>query len=90
MKDPYMRTALILTFIKGEDVNSWANHQPKLLDEKIARGRANNEPLWEEFETNFKNAFTFVKAKENALAQLETLKMEKNKLDKYTATFNRL
>jgi hypothetical protein len=90
MKDPYMRTALILTFIKGEDVNSWANHQPKLLDEKIARGRANDEPLWEEFETNFKNAFTFVKAKENALAQLETLKMEKNELDKYTATFNRL
>jgi hypothetical protein len=36
MRDPYMRVALILTFIKGEDVNSWANHQLKLLDEKIA------------------------------------------------------
>jgi hypothetical protein len=90
MKDPYMRTALVLTFIKGEDVNSWATHQLKLLDEKIARGRANEEPLWDEFETNFKNAFTPIKAKENALAQLETLKMQRHELDKYIATFNRL
>jgi hypothetical protein len=90
MRDPYMRVALILTFIKGEDVNSWANHQLKLLDEKIARGRANEEPLWEEFETNFKNAFTLIKAKESALAELEALKMQRNELDKYIATFNRL
>jgi hypothetical protein len=57
MKDPYMRTALVLTFIKGEDVNSWAIHQLKLLDEKITRGRANDEPLWDEFEASFKAAF---------------------------------
>jgi hypothetical protein len=48
------------------------------------------EPLWEEFKTNFKNAFMPIKAKENALAQLETLKMQKHELDKYIATFNRL
>jgi hypothetical protein len=90
IRDPYMRVALILTFIKGEDVNSWANYQLKLLDEKIARGRANKEPLWEEFETNFKNTFTLIKAKESALAELETLKMQKHELDKYVATFNRL
>jgi hypothetical protein len=90
MRDPYMRTALVLTFIKGEDINSWANYQLKLLDNKIAHGRANDETLWQEFETNFKNAFMFVKAKENALAQLESLKMGKNEVDKYIAMFNYL
>jgi hypothetical protein len=90
MRDPYMRIALVLTFIKGEDVNSWANHQLKLLDDKIAQGRANNDTLWQEFKTAFKNAFTLIKAKENALAQLEALKTGKNKVDKYIATFNHL
>jgi hypothetical protein len=32
MKDPYMRTALILTFIKGDNMNSWAKHQLKILN----------------------------------------------------------
>jgi hypothetical protein len=32
MKDPYMQTALILKFIKGDNVNSWAKHQLKILN----------------------------------------------------------
>jgi hypothetical protein len=88
MRDPYMRTALVLTFIKGEDVNSWANHQLKFLNDKITHERANDKTLWQEFKTNFKNAFTFVVAKENALAQLEALTMGRNEVDKYISTFN--
>jgi hypothetical protein len=78
IKDPYMCAALILTFIKGEDVNSWANHQLKLLDEKITNEKANVESLWQDFEKAFKDSYTFVAAKENTLAQLEGLTMDKN------------
>jgi hypothetical protein len=69
-------------------VNTWANHQLKLLDEKIANGRANDKTLWQEFERDFKNAYTFVATKENALAELEGLTMGRNEVDKHIATFN--
>ena len=36
IRDPYMRTALVLTFIKGDNVNNWAKHQLNLLNRKQA------------------------------------------------------
>jgi hypothetical protein len=94
MKDPYMQTALILTFIKGDNVNSWAKHQLKILN----RSQENNpdptgkpdEDWWDDFEQNFKDGFTFTASKETALAKLETLTMTHGDLDTYIATFNRL
>jgi Retrotransposon gag protein len=94
MKDPYTRTTLILTFIKGENVNSWAKHQLKILNQS----QENNpdptgkpdEDWWDTFEQNFKNAFTFTALKETALAKLEKLTMSQGDLDTYIATFNRL
>jgi hypothetical protein len=94
MRDPYTRTALILTFIKGDNVNSWAKHQLKILNQN----QENNpdptgkpdEDWWDTFEQNFKNAFTFMASKETALAKLEKLTMTQGDLDTYIATFNRL
>jgi hypothetical protein len=94
MRDPYTRTALILTFIKGDNVNSWAKHQLKILNQN----QENNpdptgkpdEDWWDTFEQNFKNAFTFTASKETALAKLEKLAMTQGDLDTYIATFNRL
>jgi Ty3 transposon capsid-like protein len=94
MRDPYTRTALILTFIKGDNVNSWAKHQLKILNQN----QENNpdptgkpdEDWWDTFEQNFKNAFTFTASKETALAKLEKLTMTQGDLDTYIATFNRL
>ena len=79
MRDPYTHTALILTFIKGDNVNSWAKHQLKILNQN----QENNpdptgkpdEDWWDTFEQNFKNAFTFTASKETALAKLEKLMM---------------
>jgi len=34
IKDPYTRTALILTYIKGNNVNSWAKRQLDILIQK--------------------------------------------------------
>jgi hypothetical protein len=89
-----MHTALILMFIKGENVNSWVKHQLKILN----CSQENNpdptgkpdEDWWDEFEQNFKNAFTFTASKETALAKLEKLTMTHGDLDTYIATFNQL
>jgi hypothetical protein len=94
IKDPYTRTALILTFIKGDNVNSWAKHQLKILNQS----QENNpdptgkpdEDWWDTFEQNFKNAFTFTASKETTLAKLKKLMMNQGDLDTYIATFNRL
>jgi Retrotransposon gag protein len=94
MKDPYMRTALILTFIKGDNVNSWAKHQLKILnrsqENNLNPARKPDEDWWDTFEQNFKDAFTFTASKETALAKLEKLTMTHRDLDTYIATFNRL
>jgi hypothetical protein len=79
MKDPYMQTALILTFIKGDNVNSWTKHQLKILNwsqknNSDPTGRP-DEDWWDEFEQHFKNTFTFTASKETALAKLEKLTM---------------
>jgi len=34
IKDPYTRTALILMYIKGDNVNSWAKWQLNILNQK--------------------------------------------------------
>jgi Retrotransposon gag protein len=94
MKDLYMCTALILTFIKGDNVNSWAKHQLKILNRSQENNpdptRKPDEDWWDDFEQNFKNVFIFTTSKETALAKLEKLTMTHGDLDTYIATFNRL
>jgi len=34
IKDPYTRTALILTYIKGDNINSWEKQQLNILNQK--------------------------------------------------------
>jgi Retrotransposon gag protein len=94
IKDPYMHTALILTFIKGENVNSWAKHQLKILNQNQENNLDStgkpDENWWDEFKQNFKDVFTFTTLKETALAKLEKLMMNQGDLDTYIATLNRL
>jgi len=94
IKDPYTRTALILTYIKGDNVNSWAKRQLDILIQKQQNNPDPNgtpsETWWTDFETAFKDAFTFTASKETALAQLEKLTMNCSDIDTYIATFDRL
>jgi hypothetical protein len=38
MMIPYSRVALILTFIDGEDIQDWKEHELDLLNEQITNG----------------------------------------------------
>ena len=92
MRDPFTCTALILTYIKGENINNWAKHQLiKLLNKEQCslRGLPSKE-WWEDFIQDFKDAFTFTTSKETALAQLKKLTMGKDGINTYIATFNHL
>ena len=95
MMNPYCRTALILSYIRGPDVNDWTKHQLEQLDYKTnpqnASGYAmNDERLWKEFEKAFKDAFTHIALKHNAHVELRNLRMQGGEIDKYNAHFNRL
>jgi hypothetical protein len=50
--------ALILTFIKGENVNNWVSHQLDLLIKRIKNGiRHSDKAHWDLFEADFMTAF---------------------------------
>ena len=94
IKDPYTRTALVLTYIKGDNVNSWAKRQLDILNKKQQNNPdpsgAPSKTWWTDFKQAFKDTFTFTASKETALAQLEKLTMNKGDIDTYIATFDRL
>ena len=90
MRDPFTHIALVLTYIKGENVDNWAKHQLiKLLNkERRSLGGLPSEEWWEDFIQDFRDRFTFTASKETALMQLEKLTMGKDGIDTYIATFN--
>ena len=92
MKNPYTRTALILNFIRGKNVDDWVSHQFDLLIERTTKlGIAEtDEELWNLFVTDFETAFFNIGHKQKAYAELEGLKMTNDNLEQYISTFNRL
>ena len=91
-KIPADRVATALSFIKGDKVDHWKDQQADQLVERILRGRyrETDEVLWEDFKNNFFRAFTDTAEEEDALQQLENLKMKDGDLDTYAAKFERL
>jgi len=84
--------ALALTFIKGEQVQDWANAIMDLMEERL-ENRLNpmeeaNEYHWTSFEDAFRDAITDTLEQEDADNQLQNLKMTEGDLDKYIAHFN--
>jgi Retrotransposon gag protein len=91
MMNPYSRVALILTFINGEDVQDWKEHELNLLNERIANRHTKiEEYLWNEFEQAFKAAFKDSSKMLNAQTQLDKLLQDKEGVEQYIVKFNRL
>ena len=91
MRNPYTRTALILNFICGKNVDDWVSHQFDLLIERVKNGMAEtDETLWDHFIDDFGTAFVDIGHQQKAYAELEGLKMVNDNLEQYIATFNRL
>jgi hypothetical protein len=74
MMNLYSRVALILTFINGEDVQDWKEHELDLLNKQITNGHAwTEEYLWNEFKQAFKAAFNDLSKVLNMQTQLDKL-----------------
>jgi len=86
--------ALTLTFIKGEQVQDWANGIMDLMEERL-ESRLNlmeetNKYHWTSFKDAFRDAFTDTSEWEDADNQLQNLKMTEGDLDRFIAQFNHL
>jgi hypothetical protein len=91
MRNPYTRTALILNYIKGKNIDDWASHQFDLLLARTVQGISKkDEQLWDLFIVDFKTAFLNITHKQTAYTELERLRMVDDNLDQYIATFNRV
>jgi hypothetical protein len=91
MVNPYTWVAVALTFIEGEDVQDWKEHELELLDERVLNGHAKTkEYLWQEFERAFKAAFKDMGKMLDAQTQLDRLQQDKEGVERYTVKFNRL
>jgi len=90
MTNPYSRVLNILTYIEGDNVNSWKESQLKKLEDRVAAGTLeSDEAHWTIFEREFKDAFTNTNAKAEAYQQLTRLKHGDN-LDTFIAQFKKL
>ena len=91
---PYFRAMYILSLMKGPIVDDWVHDQVTALREKTTRNQnpidRNDEVLWNDFNTAFTNAFTDTAKEQTAHQKLMALKMYKNDIDNYIATFENL
>jgi hypothetical protein len=71
MRNPYTRTALILNYIKGKNINDWASHQFDLLLARTVQGISKkDEQLWDLFIVDFKTASLDITHKQMAYTEL--------------------
>ena len=91
---PYFRAMYILSLMKGPYVDDWIYDQVTALREKTTRVQnpidRNDEALWNDFNTAFTNTFTNTAKEQTAHQKLTALKMYKNDIDNYIATFENL
>jgi len=94
MDSPYFRTMNALSLIKGPLVQTWVNSQVNSLREKTTRAQnqigRDQEVLWTDFVTAFETAFTHTTKEQDARKKLKALKMYKDNLDLYIATFKQV
>src|SRR5260221_2066121 len=91
MSIPYSRVTTALTYMEGEIIEGWKESQLDKLNDKITTQRVaeTNESLWNDFEKDFKDAFTNTNKKMDAYRLLRGLKHGDN-LDIFLAEFKRL
>ena len=86
------RTALALSYIKGDAVDKWCHeYADHLANEVYQREVApTNERLWDDFILDFVRLFRDTGEEECSWALLQRLEMKENDLDGYIATFKTL
>jgi len=94
MSNPYYRTMLALSHIRGPLVNDWVEDQVTALTEKVTH-QQNQIPrtenvLWTEYEAAFDSAFTDTTKKQRAQSAIQQLRMRGDDLDSYVSTFKHI
>ena len=96
MRVPLERVALILTYIKGKNVQDWRTRMINEI-ERLTRGAPNrpaippeDEVLWTLFERDFRNAFTDSQKQLSAHQKFLKVKMQGNALDEFIMEFEHL
>ena len=96
MRIPLERVALILTYIKGKNVQDWRTRMINEI-ERLIRGAPNrpaippeDEVLWTLFKRDFRNAFTDSQKQLTAHQKFLKVKMQGNALDEFIAEFEHL
>ena len=95
MKIPFYRVLMALSYIKGPLVEDWVTAQAQKLANSIDTTKCvhlleDDELLWTNFETAFKNTWRDTVRSQSAYDQLINLRMRDLDIDTYTATFERL
>ena len=87
---PANRIIMALSYMRGAKVDNWAQDQMDGIITYLAgQGDPTLKSIWQQFKTNFKNAFTDTTEIQNAFKALQELKMGSD-LDTYIATFEHL
>ena len=96
MRVPLERVALILTYIKGKNVQDWRTRMVNKI-KRLTRGAPNrpaippeDEILWTLFERDFRNAFTDSQKQLTAHQKFLKVKMQGNALNEFIAEFEHL
>jgi Retrotransposon gag protein len=89
---PFTKTALCLSYITGPKVDAWAKSKRIWLHDLVRTGtrKMEDNSLWDDFEADFRAAFTDTDACLTALQKFQELRMTGDDLDTYTAEFERL
>jgi len=88
---PFLKVALALSYMNGPKVNSWARHKRQWLkSQQAARVSMMDRSLWDDFEANFRVAYTDHNAKLTAYQRLNDLRMVGSDINSYIAEFDRL
>src|ERR1700747_2468494 len=92
MSNPYKRIAIACTYLKGDKVEEWTADQLMLLEEKVTvqHRSPNDENLWQEFDQNFRRAWTDTSQAQRADMDIRRLSMKDMGLDDYTSKFEHL
>ena len=91
MKQPFSRTMLFLTFIKGPNVQEWVGLQVAWLGRQLQSGaKRTDEQLYDTVMDSFNTVFMDTMSLQKAKAEFCNITMGKGKLDTYIAKFKRL
>ena len=91
MRNPFIRTFIFLGYIRGPHVHKWVDNQTQevycYVWESINLNADWHEHIWDHMINDFAQTYQDIMSKGRANAELNTLKMEKGELDKYTSRF---